>query len=687
MVVFNNPGYYHSLDSTFDPAEHESQPPITLDDGSEWTSGLGPREIGTSANPMQNQVQALTAKIREGASRVELEFPGSGKGSSQAPTPESYGARERRDMRELAKVADIKTSTHATFQRQGFSGLTERGFSDEVRYQNLKEVYKAIQFAAEATTGGAIVFHTGEWQRPISELYGQGKDKKNPDAAFRGYEEEKDRATFFMVDERTGEFVSAIKKDKELFRPRYKTAKDIEDELRKNGNPHARVVGKWDDRKKGEIEPGDYVDIRGNWIDETDPNQLFERVPVWDSQHTKFDVELYDWARIEKETEKWNRNHPDKRLTPAEMFVRVEVENQILQAKGHSLFYANRYDEYNFQRKKLQEALDFYRRMDATLADDEKWKLMTQRFPEYSRAGGKGYLLAESESIPDMIQRELKEVQDHMRHVHEASSAADAQAMERQRLLTRVKTVDEYGLRKSTEGIARAGVYAYEQTERHKKELKDPIYVAPENWQTQMYGGHPDELINLVSGAREKMAKELMEMRGKSKEEAKKLAATHIKSTIDIGHLNLWRQHFVGKPGESEDSRNKRFNQWAIQKTKEMIDKGIVGHVHIADNMGWDDEHLTPGEGNAPIREFVKELEKAGIKDFIVEPGSFNPLTALPDTWKHFGSPIYAVGMPGVRSFNTMRQAHFGYSGPSNYIVGAYSPSNEWKLWSEVPME
>ena len=32
-------------------------------------------------------------------------------------------------------------------------------------------------------------------------------------------------------------------------------------------------------------------------------------------------------------------------------------------------------------------------------------------------------------------------------------------------------------------------------------------------------------------------------------------------------------------------------------------------------------------------------------------------------------------------------QAHFGYGAPSNYIVGAYAPSNEWKLWSEVPFE
>jgi len=677
MVVFNNPGYYHALDQTFTPEEAEPELPIQLEDGSEWRTELGPAAVGTSANPMQNQVQSLQAKIREGASRVELEFPGAGKGSSQSPTPESYGKKERRDIRELAKATGIKTSTHATFQREGFSGFDpQRGFSNEIRYQNLKEIKKAIEFAAEATTGGAVVFHTSEFQRPISEFWGNGYAEGQPEGAkFRGFEEEKQRAVHYMVDQRTGEFVSAIRKDKRLYRPKYKRAKDFEG-----------VVGKYDELKHAPIEPDDFVDVDGRWIDEKDQSRIFERVPVWNHEQTKFETEEYDWNRIEKETKKWNERHPEKPLRPEQYFVQIEQENRILQAKGHSLFYARQYEDEAFRAKKLKEALDFYKRLDKQLPESEKWKLMTER--GYHRYGGvMQFTTNEAESIPDQIQRELKQLYDGLRHTHEASSAADAQAREQEEILNNIKPVSEYGVEQSTTGIARAGIYAYEQTLKHKKELEDPIYVAPENWRTQMYGSHPDEMITLVQKSREKMAKQLIEMRGKSEEEAKKLAAQHIKSTIDIGHLNLWRQHFVAKQGESDEARNRRFNKWAIKKTKEMIDAGIVGHVHIADNMGWDDEHLTPGEGNAPIREFVKEMEKAGIKDFIVEPGSFNPLRALPDTWRYFGSPVYAAGTPFAAPAGRWRERHFGYGGPSLYIVGAYSPSNDWKLWSEVPME
>jgi hypothetical protein len=78
-------------------------------------------------------------------------------------------------------------------------------------------------------------------------------------------------------------------------------------------------------------------------------------------------------------------------------------------------------------------------------------------------------------------------------------------------------------------------------------------------------------------------------------------------------------------------------------------------------------------------------LEKAGFKDFITEVGSFNANTILTDTLAELGSPVYALGR-GI-SFGKVRNAHFGYAAPPNYIVGAYAPSNEFRLWSEVPLE
>ena len=179
---------------------------------------------------------------------------------------------------------------------------------------------------------------------------------------------------------------------------------------------------------------------------------------------------------------------------------------------------------------------------------------------------------------------------------------------------------------------------------------------------------------------REQLMKE-----GYSEEEAKRKAKEHIKATIDIGHYNLWRQHFVAKEGESPEERNKRFNKWLLDETKKLAKEGILGHVHLTDNFGYDDEHITPGQGNIPMKEFIKNMEDAGLKDFIAEAGSYNATSVMTDTWALMGSPIYSTTK--APTFRSMHEQHFGYHNPSTYIVGAYAPSNEWRLWSEVPME
>jgi hypothetical protein len=184
-------------------------------------------------------------------------------------------------------------------------------------------------------------------------------------------------------------------------------------------------------------------------------------------------------------------------------------------------------------------------------------------------------------------------------------------------------------------------------------------------------------MIRIVEESRKDMAKKLMLRGNISAEEAQKKAETHIRATLDTGHLNEWRQHFKGN--------DKEFKKWYLDQVQKLVDKKVLGHIHLTDNWGYDDEHLTPGQGNTPTKEVVQMLEKAGFKDFITEVGSFNANTVLPDTLAELGSPVYALGRH--MSFGRMRHGHFGYAAPPNYIVGAYAPSNEFKLWSEVPLE
>jgi hypothetical protein len=663
--------YYHSMDrdyGTIEPADAPSEPGMPLETSG---TGLGPGEIGTGTNPMANQLQAFNARIREGAGRIEFEFLGAGKSNSQQPSPEAFGTKEREDMRALAEINEIKTSVHAPVHSQSLAGLGEQTFSDQARQYAVKEIERAIHFAAEATKGGAVVFHTAEWTRPLSEI-----QEKTGERLFRGYKEEEQKAPVMVVDSQTGN-INAVRKDYYVYEPKFHTAKTYEKILGR------LLVGKIDPKTGEKIEVDDWVDIEGHpikrkWIlDPEKSEQLFERVPIWNKDKTNFDVERVTFNDFEERAKKLEEETGMK-IAPEVLFFKTNTANEVLQSKGQSLFYARAYDGARERRDTANKALEFYEALEDSIPEGEKWKIMMQKgLIEGGLAPPKNML--PSEFLKEIVKRET----DEMRYIHESSAGADARAKQLLEQMNRIQTVEEYGKNKVAQTIAEGGLTAMRYTEQHQKELNEPIFVAPENWRPEQYGSHPDEIRTLVLEARKKMQQQL-EREGYSDEEAESKAKEHIKATVDIGHFNMWRQHFVAE-GKTPEERDKEFNKWLLKQTEKLAKEGILGHVHLTDNFGYDDEHLTPGQGNVPMKDFIKNMEEAGLKDFIVESGSYNVYTALPDTWGMMGSPIYSTGR--APTFRSLHEQHFGYHNPSTYIVGAYAPSNEWRLWSEVPLE
>jgi hypothetical protein len=134
-----------------------------------------------------------------------------------------------------------------------------------------------------------------------------------------------------------------------------------------------------------------------------------------------------------------------------------------------------------------------------------------------------------------------------------------------------------------------------------------------------------------------------------------------------------------------------------LEKSKDLVKNKIVGHVHLSDNYGYHDEHLTIGDGNAPIKKFLEIMKKAGIDDYIVEGGSFNPLTALPRSWNFLGSPVYSVFKPGIAEqtwgdslVGGFHQSYFGRTEMPRYIIGEYAPSEDYKgapFYTGTPLE
>src|SRR3989344_4052351 len=123
----------------------------------------------------------------------------------------------------------------------------------------------------------------------------------------------------------------------------------------------------------------------------------------------------------------------------------------------------------------------------------------------------------------------------------------------------------------------------------------------------------------------------------------------------------------------------------------ELSKNNIIGNVHIHDNFGYHDEHLSPGEGNVPIEEFVQKLEKSGYTGkYIAEVGGQKEgfhHTSWTGAMNVLNSPVYRVDNQYAR-WSDIERSYFGSVPQSpGFLVGDMVPSKDWTLWSEVGLE
>ncbi len=634
-------------------------------------------EIGTTTNPFEHQTNALKARIFHGANRVEFSFFGQQKGNKERPTPETFGKRERSDMRELAEINEVETTTHATVGVSGLSGLDPRSqeFSDDHRKTAIDEVKKAINFAAEATTGGAIVFHTGEAPR---SMYSEFRDK-NGEVMFERHPDEKEREQFFFADPMTRK-IFGVKRNDRMVMPILKKKNGkyvyLKDE---NGNYIVDdLLKKYDPVHKGRIP-----------VYETDEDGTIKAKVVTFNEWKEKRIQEYKAEGLPV---------PDIHELAKDFFRQQQI-NQVSYNINFSRFHKGEYEDLLEQRDKIIKALNFYKELKNKVPKSEWWKFIKQS-PSLKYVNDMGFVPPKDVDPVDYLEKQLSYYNRVVTRQTEMDFMGKRQSMEVLDMINRSKKASEFAAEETARSMAELGIYTWQMNERAKKKqgetefkLKHDLYIAPENIFPEMYGGHPDELKNLVLKGRKEMAKELEKRYGMDKKKAKELAEKHIKATFDIGHINVWRKYFKSKKGETLEERNKRFNKWVLGKTKELLDEGIIGHIHISDNFGFDDEHLAAGDGNAPIKEFVEQAKKLGFDEFIVESGSFNPMTSLPDTWMHFDSPVYRIHVPGFTpdtwtdpsigptriGWNNFYRSYFGRTEGPRYLVGDSAPSEEFK--------
>ena len=713
MVSFGT-GYDMPMDRGF-AHDHSHHGGISSSASEKATNDVGVSigQLGMSMGlgPIPN-VQTIQSRIRPGTKHVEFVFTGRGKGSGQGQTPGMYGLKQRQALVEIGKANQVDFTTHSTVGVYGLSGMDQQGnFSKSAKNDSLQEVKRAIEFAADVGRGGPVVVHTGEFNRPIIDADWNQEDQWK--GKFKMYSDEDERAGFRVIDTRTGGVIQEARKNRKVSRPVWNVTENGATYIDHDGNKKTATGGV--DSNGLPI----YVDYFGNRL------QPENRVPMYNEEKGHFEVNQMDWGDLKEEawqmtqrakevyrdfnsgkiTEKefkqsyWYRfkdsmTEGEIHVRPEEAFIIATMETNAANSRGWAYYYGGDFHNTVDRIKKLNVALDLYQQIEDAIDPEEKWRL--KREVRELRLDP-GLVPAESKYPTEIIQDALRDADRQLKQSQEASASQWAQAEESLETIRHVESAETYAIKEAWEAYADLGINAMRQSKalEEKGTLKKPIAVALENLLPEHYGSHPDELIHLVHGSRKRMEKKLVGM-GMAAAAAKKKAEDHITSTLDTGHVNMWRKYWQGDENKSIAENDKEFNKWVLVKVREMAKQNIIGHVHIDDNYGYHDDHLAPGEGNTPIREMIKVLKEEGYdKELIIEPGAdyttdVSGFHSVMKTWRHFGLPVYgaASGLSAQgRTWNQVGYGHFGVNQPPYFSFGAYSPSEDWTLWSGVPLE
>ncbi|MBL7056402.1 sugar phosphate isomerase/epimerase [Candidatus Woesearchaeota archaeon] len=490
------------------------------------------------------------------------------------------------------------------------------------------------------------------------------------------------------------------------------------------------------------IKANDYIDYQGRKIPEKDwYDSVKGRVPEYDGKSGRFKIDMkhFDYFKHEaKERNDWfrdvNGREPNfyEKLYPEEAFLRATLENQEGHSRGWALQYGERVDSHIKNIEGLKKAKEFYAKLDSSIPEEDKWKIMmqdgaAQRFgipPEFIPPTTKNPLAI----IGDLINSEEKSLE----FARQSSASQEQQAEDtketKENLITPIKRLEVHGTRM----YAEAGIHAMNKT----KDPNNPVVVAIENLFPERFGGNIEELKWIIKKSREKMVDLLTNPRiqmgvsrqptdmtegapekqdnlwlpgktgmlqenpnykGMGRKEAEEIAAKHIKATLDTGHLNMWRKYWQEDPKISKEQNDAKYKTWYLKQIESLAKEGMVGNVHLADNFGYQDDHTSPGQGNAPVKEAVNILKKYGYdKAITVEPGAdattdLSDFHGLMKTWRLFGGDVSGMGGGGIsapsQQWGNVQNSYFGQTNPPYFVFGGYAPSNDWTLWSSVPME
>jgi hypothetical protein len=583
------------------------------------------------AGRFKNILQTVQAAIRGGTGNLQIVFQTPIE-SAIGGRPKAYGEEVRQALKEVTMANEVLvTGMEMPTLLTNLSGWDpQRGIVDEAKRQrDLDEVKEMIKFAADVGQGGGVDIVSWEYNRPAfrTDWFEQDKTAKK---AFKQLEEQE-------------------KKFEEV-----------------------RFV----DKRSGQIVP---IPIREGIFVFRDPKTFKVLDPLKEEKPKQWDYDDFqNYAEHLKETGQ------DPKADVHSEIKKHFIETQQKIAEAEASFYEQR-----------------LRSSDHEIGIIDK-RLKAGTFPDEEGHDRKDYE-KQKKQLEHIREREIAGI--------EAQERVAAEHGERMKNWVKM---EEYTLEKSRQSYAEAGIAAMNiQDKMGPKNVKKDLYVGPELGWPQFYGSHPKEFADTILGARKEMVKILTndlppEEKGRYKDfglsspmgrtEAEEEAKRHIKGCFDTSHFGMWLQNF--HPEMPWDKRVKAFNNWYKEQMEELAEVNkkhqIIGAIQAVDSAGGGHGHLPAGQGILPVKEAVEILKmKGGFNGYLTSEGheeeKFGEGRIALKTWQHFNAPI-ASGYGGgggapVRRWGDIQNSYLGRSYSPMFMFGAYAPSNEFKLWSEVPLE
>lgn len=658
----------------------------------------------------------IMQRLRLGASGGELNL--SAEGEEAGVGAESYGIEARKELKQLTDLNRFKVSVHAPVRTiPNLSGFNNSdSFDEKLRESELNEIKKAIRFAADIAgernvpdSGIPIVVHTGEFPRTISEVESQRDEKGNlifdkdnqrvKRGPFVSYNDEDKEIPLYLVDEESGKIIGSLKSNQKIPMPKWKRASETKTYYDERLN------------KTITLNKDDFVDIYGRLalspddrIVEKNPNGdiAIELKNLYESEEDK--QEYLNWLKkvtslkeqaededTRKKIETSEHEYNILKNQPREMFFfRESLLSNKRKSQGLAKYHSQGTEKIQERLTKIEKAIRYFSEIKDKVGEEE----FKRYFSKYAKTEGFEDILPGDKK--DVLES-LKEARDELKRQYdysiETATGYSQEASQVDSNLDKIKPLKEFAEKKTIQTLAEAGLEAYKETVNNK--LKKPIFIAPENVFPEMgYGSHPDELIDIIKKSRKKLAEELAEEYNMDKKEAEKIANDHIKATLDTQHLSMWYRYFnpENKTFKNEEEKMKAFEDWYLKQIEKLAKENVLGHVHLVDSFGRAHVHLPAGQGNAPVKKAIEILKKNNVNfDIISEGYSEGPKRQLIKVWEKFDIPtsiFTSGGYKGPRSWTDIDNSYLDKKGSPNYIFGDYSSNKEeWKFWSELPLE